>query len=75
MTLLNKRNTFWNIFGALHKEMTILCSAIFKCENKLKFGWENQCKVLKWTPMRERVEKVDVLGWNKFFIVSVCTRN
>ena len=42
-----------------------MCSALFKCENILKIGWENQCIVLKCTQMRAHVENVDVLGWTK----------
>ena len=45
--------------------MTKLCGEFFKCANKLKISWENQYTVLKCTQMRARVEKVDVLGWNK----------
>ena len=45
--------------------MTKLCSAFFKYENNLKIGWEKYRTVLKCTHMRARVEKVDVLGWNK----------
>ena len=36
-----------------------------KNENKLKIYLEKYCTVLKCTQMRERVVKVDVLGWNK----------
>ena len=31
--------------------MTKFCYALFKCENELKIGWENECTVwsaLKW---------------------------
>ena len=45
--------------------MTKLCSAFFKYENNLKIGREKYRTVLKCTQMRARVEKVDVLGWNK----------
>ena len=27
------------IFSALHNSITKLCSALFKCEDKLKIGW------------------------------------
>ena len=27
--------------SALNNSMTKLCSALLKCENKLKIGWEN----------------------------------
>ena len=46
--------------------MTKLYSAFLKCENKLEVDWENKCNVLKCTQMKARVEKVDILGWNKY---------
>ena len=49
--------------------MTKLCSAFFKYKNNLKIGWEKYRTVLKCTQMRARVEKVDVLGWNKSYIM------
>ena len=45
--------------------MTKLCYAFLKYENKIEIGWEKECTVLKCTQMRARLEKVDVLGWNK----------
>ena len=39
----------------------------FKYENNLKIGCEKYRTVLKCTQMRARVEKVDVLGWNKSY--------
>ena len=41
----------------------------FYMKKNLKIGWEKYRTVLKCTQMRARVEKVDVLGWNK----SNCT--
>ena len=40
VTLLNNRNVFFNLFSALHNSMTKFCSALFKCEDKLKIGCE-----------------------------------
>ena len=65
VTLVKNRRIFLKHFSAWHNSMTKLCCTLFKCENKLKIGWENWCTVLKRTQMRSRVEKVDVLGWNK----------
>ena len=45
--------------------MNRLCCAFIKYEIKLKFGEEKSGEVLKYTLMRARVEKMDVLGWNK----------
>ena len=42
--------------------MTKLCRALFKYENKMEIGQENQCKSLWFTQMRFRVEKGDFLG-------------
>ena len=53
--------------------MTKLCTALYKCENKLKIDWKNQCTVLKCTQMRARVVKVDVLVWNKSITTSANT--
>ena len=54
------------IFSELHNSMTKLCSALFKCENKLKIGWENQCTAfLQCTKMRAHVEKSGRLGLNQ----------
>ena len=39
--LLNTREKNQTIFSARHNSMTKLCSEQFKCENKLKIGWEN----------------------------------
>ena len=50
--------------------MTKLCSAFFKYKNNLKICGENYCTVLKCTQMRARVEKVDVLGWNKSLVTA-----
>ena len=36
---LNKR-FIKNKISALHNSMTKLCSALFKCENRLKISWE-----------------------------------
>ena len=65
-TLINNcKKYFWNTFSAIHNAITTLCSAFLKYEIKLKIGWEKEFTVLKCTQMRARVEKVDVLGWNK----------
>ena len=45
--------------------MTKLCSALLKCEYKLKFVEKIKAKKIDCTLMRARVEKVDVLGWTK----------
>ena len=29
-----------HLFSALHNSMTKWCSALFKCENRLKIGWD-----------------------------------
>ena len=55
--------------------MTKLCYAFFKYENKLKIYWEKQRTVLKCTQMRARVEKVDVLGWNKSYVAYELNNN
>ena len=39
VTLL--KNSEKNICSVIHNSMTNLCSAQFKCENKLKIGWGN----------------------------------
>ena len=39
VTLINDCGCFWNIFSALHSSMNKLCSAFFKCENKLQICW------------------------------------
>ena len=52
--------------------MTKLCRALFKCENKLKIGWENSCTVLKCTKMRARVKTLDVLVWTKSNTLTHC---
>ena len=38
VTLINNRKLELSVFSALHNSMTKLCSALFKCENKLKIG-------------------------------------
>ena len=67
--LLNNRKKV-ELFLAHENSMTKLCRALFKCENELKIGWENKCAVLKYNQMRERVEKLDVLGWTKSYVIS-----
>ena len=52
--------------------MTKLCYAFLKYENNLKIGWEKDRTVLKCTQMRARVEKGDVLGWNKSIMGGDC---
>ena len=39
--ILNSRLKKKNVFSALHNSMIKLCIALFKCENRLKNGWEN----------------------------------
>ena len=58
VTLINNCRKFYNIFSVLHNSMTKLCSTFLN----MKIN-----RVLKYTQMRARVEKVDVLGWNKSF--------
>ena len=41
VNVMNNRRIFWYILSALRNLMTKFCSALFKCENKLKIGWEN----------------------------------
>ena len=41
VNLLNNREKNRIIFSARHNSMTKLCSALFKCENKLKNGLRN----------------------------------
>ena len=67
VTLINSGRIFLKDLNGLHNWITKLCSALFKCGNRLKLGWENECTVLKCTQMRARVEKVDVLGWTQPF--------
>ena len=42
VTLLNNHGCFLIIYSALHNSMTKLCSALFKCKNKLK-NWLIKC--------------------------------
>ena len=42
-----------------------MCHELFQCENWWKIGWYNWLTALGCTEMRARVEKVDILGWNK----------
>ena len=50
--------------------MTRLHRALFKYENKIKIGWENQCKTLYFTQIRSCVENGDILGWTLYTIIN-----
>ena len=51
----------------------VLEQYFFSNEKKLKISWKKYCTDLKCTQMRARVEKVDVLGWNKSVMNPVGT--
>ena len=53
------------MFVPQHNSGTELCHGKFQCEKERKFGWDNLLANSWFNQMRDSVEKVDVLIWNK----------